>query len=160
MTNPESGGDKVGREGAPAHLSKRKGCFRWFLRLGVVGVVLLVAAVLWLNGPGIRWILESKVPPFLEEKGFEASLAVEGTLLGGLTFRDVSLVPSPAAAAGSPAAQGPLEGVRVGLLSADYDVAALVRGEFMEAPKEVVLKDVFVTLDLTKEKEDDPTLNG
>ena len=62
---------------------KKTGCFGWLFRIGLVGLLLLVGALVWLNGPGFRWLAHKYGPDFLTEAGFETEVKISGTLLKG-----------------------------------------------------------------------------
>jgi hypothetical protein len=58
----------------------------------LVGLALvLVAAALWLNGPGIRWLGPKVAAHFISKAGLHGGLALEGSVVGGLVIRDVRL---------------------------------------------------------------------
>ncbi len=80
-TKPQTGNSE-----APER--KRRAYGRWIL-LGLL--VFLVAFVLWLNGPGIRWLAPRIAFHYLEGMGFSGDFEVEGTLSGGLSIVDLTL---------------------------------------------------------------------
>ncbi len=62
------------------HPARRRKYRRWVL-LG-----LLVLGLIWLNGPGLRWIAPRVVAHFLEKAGLRGEFKVEGNLTGGLSI--------------------------------------------------------------------------
>ncbi len=54
-------------------------------------VLLIGVALVWLNGPGLRWLAPRVAAHFMGKAGMRGSLAVEGSITGGLSIRDVSL---------------------------------------------------------------------
>jgi TamB, inner membrane protein subunit of TAM complex len=63
---------------------------KWLLRLLVAGVM-LATLVLWLNGPGIRWLGPWAADRYLQKLGIEARFQIDGTLTGGISVRDISI---------------------------------------------------------------------
>ncbi len=47
-------------------------------------LLLVVGGLLWLNGPGIRWLAPKVAESFLEKSGLKGSFEVEGSLTGWL----------------------------------------------------------------------------
>jgi len=70
---------------------KKTGCFGWLFRIGLVGLLLLVGALLWLNGPGFRWLAHKYGPGFFTEAGFENEFKISGTLWKGPVIEELSL---------------------------------------------------------------------
>ncbi len=72
-----------------------KGCFHSLFRIsGVLLLILfafLVAAVLWLNGPGFRWLAEKYGPDYLARQGYNASFEVSGNLWSGPKIDSITL---------------------------------------------------------------------
>lgn len=56
-----------------------------------VVLVALSAGLVWLNGPGIRWLGPKIAGHYLSQSGFKSSFALEGSLLSGLIVRDLIL---------------------------------------------------------------------
>ncbi|MEY4569047.1 MAG: hypothetical protein RLZZ398_486 [Verrucomicrobiota bacterium] len=54
-------------------------------------VAALVLGLLWLNGPGIRWIAPRAAVHFLEKSGLRGNFKVSGSLTGGLSFSDLKI---------------------------------------------------------------------
>ena len=51
----------------------------------------LLGGALWLDGPGLRWLLPLVAKPVLRSAGFQASLRIEGSLSRGLAVTDLRL---------------------------------------------------------------------
>ena len=60
----------------------------------LAGVLLLV----WLNGPGIRWLLPKIASHFLEKQSMSANFSVSGSVLSGISIHDLRLVGGPVVA--------------------------------------------------------------
>jgi len=54
-------------------------------------VLVLIAALVWLNGPGLRWLGPKVAAHFIGKAGLRGGLAVDGSITGGLSIRDVTL---------------------------------------------------------------------
>ncbi len=54
-------------------------------------IAALVLGLLWLNGPGIRWIAPRAAVHFLEKSGLRGNFKVSGSLTGGLSFSDLKI---------------------------------------------------------------------
>lgn len=54
-------------------------------------LLILIAAAIWLNGPGVRWLAPRISAHFLGESGFKGSYRLEGTISGGLVIRDLDV---------------------------------------------------------------------
>ncbi len=52
---------------------------------------MLVLGLLWLNGPGLRWIAPRVARHYLENLGLRGDFKVEGNLTGGLSFSDLEI---------------------------------------------------------------------
>ena len=50
-----------------------------------------MVALLWLNGPGLRWLGPKAAAHFIGKAGLRGGLAIDGSFTGGLSIRDVSL---------------------------------------------------------------------
>ncbi len=51
----------------------------------------LVAGLIWLNGPGLRWLGPKVAGHFFAKAGLRSSFALEGTFTGGLTIRNLTV---------------------------------------------------------------------
>ena len=54
-------------------------------------LALFIIGLIWLNGPGLRWIVPKVATHFLEKAGIRASLSLQGSLTGGLFISDFHL---------------------------------------------------------------------
>lgn len=97
-----------------------------------IALVLLVASLLWLNGPGWRWLGGIGLRHVLDNTGLAADFELKGTLLGGIRVERLSLSGGPIrhleiTSAGplyqfTRAIRGELDGVQVESLSAVIDL--------------------------------------
>ncbi|MEO7098371.1 MAG: translocation/assembly module TamB domain-containing protein [Luteolibacter sp.] len=95
----------------PAPLPKKR---RKYWRALVVFVLLL----LWLNGPGVRWIAPKVASHFLEKAGIRGTFSVKGSLIGGLSISDLHLD-----------GDKDLAGISVDQLIPAYQLKKLIHGE-------------------------------
>ena len=58
---------------------------RWVFPLALAG------GLVWLNGPGLRWLVPLAAEHFLPKAGFRGSFELEGSLTGGLVVRNLAL---------------------------------------------------------------------
>jgi len=58
---------------------------RWLLLAGLLG------GLVWMNGPGLRWLTPQIGAHFLGKTGLYADFTVEGSISGGLSFTDIHL---------------------------------------------------------------------
>ena len=56
-----------------------------------MGLLTLIVGLLWLDGPGLRWLLPLAAQPILRSAGFQGGLRIEGSLSGGLAVADLNL---------------------------------------------------------------------
>ncbi|MEO5714983.1 MAG: translocation/assembly module TamB domain-containing protein [Luteolibacter sp.] len=70
----------------PAPLPKKRRKLRRWILLAV-----FLLALVWLNGPGLRWIAPMVASHFLEKTGLKGSFKLEGSLTGGLSISDLRL---------------------------------------------------------------------
>ncbi len=54
-------------------------------------LALLVLGLVWLNGPGLRWLAPQIVTRFLENAGLRGTFQVQGNLVGGLSLSDLKI---------------------------------------------------------------------
>jgi hypothetical protein len=64
----------------------RRKYLRWWLLLLVPAAILL-----WLNGPGTRWLAPKIAGRYIEKSGLRGDFKLEGTLTGGLIVKDLKL---------------------------------------------------------------------
>lgn len=81
--------------------------------------VLFAALLIWINGPGIRWLGPKLAAHFMEKAGIRGTLAIDGSLTGGISVRDVSLT-----------SDGPLERLTLRKLAPIYRIPDLIDGRF------------------------------
>jgi hypothetical protein len=64
---------------------------RWKIlrRLAAVVCILLVAGLVWLNGPGVRWLGPKVASHFLQKAGMQGEFTLEGSLTGGISVKDL-----------------------------------------------------------------------
>lgn len=118
----------MSREAAPPETKKR----RRRGRKRLTALFLLVASLIWLNGPGWRWLGGIGLRHGLEKAGLTAEFELKGTLLGGIRVERLSLSGGPIrqleiSSAGplyqfTRALRGEIEGVEVQKLSAVIDL--------------------------------------
>ncbi len=51
----------------------------------------LVLGIVWLNGPGLRWLAPSVAARFLERAGLRGNFSVQGNFFGGLSISDLKI---------------------------------------------------------------------
>lgn len=76
-----------------------------------------MVALVWLNGPGIRWLLPMVAGHFLEKKSMTIEMEVRGSVAGGLSFHEVHL------------AGGPIVDLRVSSVQPLYQLHELLDGK-------------------------------
>lgn len=81
-------------------------------------LAILSAALVWLNGPGIRWLAPKVADHLLPKAGLRGSFALDGSLTGGLTVRDLRLEGDKALAL-----------LTVDRLTLDYRLSKLAKGQ-------------------------------
>lgn len=67
---------------------------KWLRRIGkafLASILLLVAFLVWLNGPGIRWLGPRFAGRFLKGSGIEGTFALDGSVIGGLRVRELKI---------------------------------------------------------------------
>lgn len=86
---------------------------RWLLVL----LVVLIASLAWLNGPGLRFIAPKVIAHFLEKSGIRGDLKIGGSLTSGLTFSDIRI-----------ATDGSLADLSIAQVIPDYQFGSLLKG--------------------------------
>jgi hypothetical protein len=81
-------------------------------------LVLLIGGVLWLNGPGLRWLAPKLAQKYLSDAGLEGSFELEGSLTGGLKVKDLKLE-----------GDGVVAKLDVGTVTPDYRLNELRKGK-------------------------------
>lgn len=90
---------------------QRKRGKRW-----AVSLLVLAAGLVWLDGPGVRWIGPLVARKFLEKAGITGELDVEGRISNGLRVERVDM------------RGGPLRWLRIKQVAPDYRLGELLRG--------------------------------
>lgn len=93
---------------------KRRRWLRFWVILGCV----LVAFLLWLNGPGLRWIGPKVAAHYLEKAGLKGNFKLGGNLVGGISLSDLKLE-----------SDGVLASVVIDKIEPNYEWRGLTRGE-------------------------------
>ncbi len=57
----------------------------------MVVLVILALGIVWLNGPGLRWLAPSVATRFLEKAGLRGNFNVQGSFFGGLSISDLKI---------------------------------------------------------------------
>jgi hypothetical protein len=83
LSNPE-----VATEIPSERPKRRRRRWPWVL---LALFLLLVGGLLWLNGPGLRYLAPKVAKDFLEKAGMQGDFKVGGSLTGGLSFSDLTL---------------------------------------------------------------------
>lgn len=122
---------------------KRGGCLGLLGRFTLFGLLFLTITLVWLNGPGMRWLGPKVVGHYLGKAGMTGSLRLGGTLLGGVKVYDLVI--------GS--AEGSLERVVVDRLETDYRFMEVIRGKVRGISGKGVHVDLRV---VEKEEEKEP----
>jgi hypothetical protein len=112
----------------PAKRPKRRRWLRVLAALGIIGILLLV----WLNGPGLRWLAPKVAAHFLPQAGLTGDFKLEGSVTGGLSIRDLHLE----------GAAGSLKKLTVERVTPLYEFSRLVRGEVIGISAEGVHADL------------------
>lgn len=120
---------------------------RW-LRILLGLVVFIIALVVWLDGPGIRWLGPKVAQHFMGKAGLEGTFRLEGSITRGLSVKDVDISGG--------------EGVvvkKVTLTSAvpEYEFMRLIKGEV----RGLTVRDLHAEIrtGLEKEEEEDKPLD-
>ncbi|MES2997449.1 MAG: translocation/assembly module TamB domain-containing protein [Verrucomicrobiota bacterium] len=75
----------------PKRQSKGRRWLRRLVKTTVVLLILLVVFLLWLNGPGIRWLGPKIAGRYFRQGGIEGSFSLDGSVTSGLSVRDLKL---------------------------------------------------------------------
>jgi hypothetical protein len=86
-------------------------------RKRLAALVLLIAGLMWLNGPGWRWIGEVVAQKALEGSGLTAEFELKGTLLGGARVEHLAVK------------GGPIKKLEVGSVDPRYQLRRIIRGD-------------------------------
>lgn len=121
---------------------KGGGCLRRLWLLVLVGLVLLAGLLVWLNGPGLRWLGPKVAEHFIEKAGMEGSLRLGGTLLGGVKVYDLEITND----------EGALERLVVDRLETDYRINELIKGKLRGISGEGIHADIRMVPSEEKDK--------
>jgi len=127
-------------ESTEENVQKRKGCFGWLWRIGLVGLVVLAGLLVWFNGPGVRWLGPKVAKHFLEKAEFEGGLKIGGTLLGGIDIYDLEI-----------SSEGSVERLVIDRLETDYRFSEVIKGKLRGISGEGVHLDLRL-VEKAKEK--------
>jgi len=127
---------------APAPLP----AWRWLRRFLLV-LVLMLLGVLWMDGPGLRFLAPRIVDRYLKQAGIDGGFKVEGRLSSGLAFSDLRL-----------GSDGALESLTVDRVIPSYNWRGLVGGKLEGLVLEGVHAQLRLGLENT-EKEENPPLD-
>lgn len=106
---------------------------RWWRALLILGAVFL-GFLLWLNGPGIRWLLPKIASHFLQKQQIVAQFEVKGSVAGGLSIHNLDLV------------GGPVVTLKITELRPDYHWRELIEGKV----RGIVVHEIEADIDLTR----------
>lgn len=109
-------------------------------------LALLALGLLWLNGPGLRYIAPQVVAHFLQKAGIRGNLKVGGSLTGGLSFSDLKIE-----------TDGALAILTIDRVVPDYEWRGLIKGRLEGLEVDGVHADL--RLGLKKEDEEKPPLD-
>ena len=125
----------------PARTKRRRRRWPWIL-LGLFAV--LVIGLVWLNGPGLRYIAPRVAVHFLQQAGMRGDFKVGGSFTGGLSFSDLTLE-----------SEGTLEKVTVDRVIPEYELRGLFKGELKSLTVDGVHAELRLGVE-TAEKEKPP----
>lgn len=121
---------------------KRGGCLRLFWRITLFGLLVLAISLVWLNGPGMRWLGPQVAAHFLGKEEMTGGMRLGGTLLGGVEVYDLEIY----------SAKGALERLAVKKLVIDYRFFELLDGKVRGISGSGIRVDMRV-VDSDEEKE-------
>jgi len=113
--------------------------------MGVAGLVVLAGLLVWLNGPGVRWLGPKVAKHFLEKANFEGDLRIGGTLLGGIDIYDLDL-----------SSEGSIKRLVIDRLETDYRFGEVIKGKLRGISGEGIHADIRV---IPSEKKDKPPVD-
>ncbi len=102
---------------------------------------MLVAGLVWLNGPGLRLIAPRVVRHYLENLGMRGDFKINGSLIGGLSFSDLRIE-----------SDGTLASLTIDQVIPDYQWRGLIKGRL----EGLTIEGVHADLRLGLEKPDEP----
>ncbi len=136
MSNAKAEQDKVSKK-------KGKGCLGWLWRISLVGIFVLTGLIIWLNGPGMRWLGPKVVAHFIEKAGMAGGLKLGGTLLGGVNIYDLEVSGN----------EGAVERLVVDRLETEYRFMEVIKGQVRGISGQGIHVDLR---QIAKEKEEAP----
>lgn len=98
-------------------VKRRKG--RRWLRVFLILAILFAGLLVWLNGPGLRWLGPKIANHFLEKAGLTGNFRLEGSVTGGLSIEDLRLE----------GASGSVKKITVGRATPEYRFSELIKGD-------------------------------
>ncbi len=101
-------------------------------RKRIITLLLFLGLLLWLNGPGWRWLGGIGLRHSLEKSGFSAEFELAGTLVGGIRVERLAL------------SGGPIRTLEIGSAGPVYQFRRLLRGEI----DGVAVEQVHAVIDL------------
>ncbi len=105
-------------ENAPETPKTGKPRRRWkWTRRFLWAALVLLALLVWLNGPGIRWLGPKIASHFMEKSGVRGGFELEGSLSGGISVKNLRL-----------ATDSTLKELKLGSATPFYRVSELVHG--------------------------------
>lgn len=122
-------------ENKPVRPRRRK---RW--RILLAALVLFVAFLFWIDGPGIRWLGPKVAAHFLTKAGMAGDFRLKGRLTSGIAVEDLRIE----------SAEGAVKKVTVARFAPEYEFMRVIRGEV----KGVSANDVRAELRMGIEKEE------
>ena len=133
----------------PPPAKKKKGCRGCLVSLGVLTlllIALLAGSLLWLNGPGFRWLAQKYGPDFLAQNGIEGDFQLSGTLLNGPTIDSINISSETS----------PLKNLQATNLRLDYDIRELKDFKIKSLTADSLTLDLdLAQTDPESEKEDE-----
>jgi hypothetical protein len=122
-----------------ANPDQPKPCRRKWKRWIFLGLlVALIGGMMWLNGPGIRWLVPDLARKYLSDAGLRGSFELEGSLTGGLKVNDLKLE-----------GNGVVAKIDIGTVTPDYRLNELRRGKL----RGIVVDGLHMELRLGSETE-------
>jgi len=114
---------------------------RWLYAVGIF-FALIVIAVLWLSGPGLRLLAPKAASHFLEKVGMTSDFQVKGNLTGGLTIENLKLEGQT----------GALEKLTIDRVTPLYEFSRLIKGEVIGLEVEGAHADLRIGEETEEEK--------
>ncbi|MDP0492374.1 MAG: translocation/assembly module TamB domain-containing protein [Verrucomicrobiota bacterium JB023] len=104
----------------------------------------MIALILWLGGPGFRWIANTYGPGFLEKAGFEADFEISGSLWSGPLIESLELSSETS----------PLKSLQAENLQLDYDLLELKDLKLNSLTADSLVIDLDLSQSSPKEEEE------